>query len=291
MVDRRTTRRRLLASALALAGLTAVGVSEPEPCPTTVEEIAFTSDREGITNVYVMNADGAGLHQVTRIAYQSRRAGWQLFTVAVDGSDERRVSSLISWSPSWSPDGESLAFAAPRGGGTQIYVVSLRTEEEVQLTDNGATNGRPAWSPDGARIAFHSNVDGAVNVFVMDRDGRNPIRITQSESRDFLTSWSPDGERLAFCSKRDGNREIYTIHVDGTRPTRLTFDPTDDMLPTWSPDGEWIAFVSRRDGNDEIYLMRPNGSCVTRLTDSAGSDMYPTWRPVQDQAGEDAGNH
>ena len=264
----------------------------PSSCSETpAGTIAFSSSRDGNTDIYMISADGTGLQRVTtnsvqdlepcwspdgsRLAYQSRRPAWQIYTMLADGSDEEEVTSRLSWSPSWSPDGLSLAYAT----GSSIRRVFLVEERLDVLLYSSGDCGRPTWSPDGVLLAFHSNAAGNQDIYVMDARGGTPRRLTQEPSRELHATWSPDGTHLAFASDRDGNLEIYTIRADGSELTRITNHPAEDILPAWSPSGDWIAFVTNRDGNREIYTMRFDGSCVRRLTDNPGEDMYPAWKP------------
>jgi TolB protein len=255
------------------------------------ETIAFSSSRSGNTDIYLVSADGGDLRRVTtasveelepcwspdasRLAYQSRRPVWTLYSSLPDGSDERTLTSSLSWSPSWSPDGSSVAYST----GSSIRRVSVLTGEVDVLVASCGDCGRPAWSPDGAKMAFHSNASGNHDVYVLDLKDGTRHQLTSEPSRDFLAAWSPDGTRLVFTSERDGNLEIYTMRSDGSDVMRITNHPAADLLPAWSPSGDWIAFVTDRDGNREIYVMKPDGSSLRRLTDHPGDDMYPAWRP------------
>jgi len=253
--------------------------------------IAFSSSRDGNTDIYTIRADGSGLRRVTttssqelepcwrpdgvRLGYQARRPAWRIYTALVDGSDEQAVTNDLSWSPAWSPDGLTIAYST----GSSIQRAPALGGKSQTLVARCGDCGRPAWSPDGLSLAFHCDKAGNQEVYVLDLGSGDLRQLTHGPSRDFLATWSPDGTRLAFTSDRDGNLEIYAMRSDGSDPVRLTNHPAEDLLPAWSPSGEWIAFVSARDGNREIYLMRPDGSCVVRLTDHPGEDMYPAWKP------------
>ena len=219
--------------------------------------IAFGSDRDGRSEIYVMNADGSG---VTRLTYND----------AVDSS------------PAWSPDGRRIAFHSTLGGNWEIYVMNADGSGVTRLTHNDAFDGYPAWSPDGRRIAFDSQRDGNREIYVMDADGSGVARLTHNGDDDLTPSWSPDGRRIAFASGGRARLDIYVMNADGSGATRLT--DNDGGTPAWSPDGRRIAFTSERDGNPEIYVMNADGSGVTRLTyndarDLFLNDSFPAWSP------------
>ena len=253
--------------------------------------IAFASDRDGDLEIYVMNADGSALMQLT--------------------DDE-----AFNADPAWSPDGDRIAFASDRDGDFAIYVMNADGSDPLRLTTSAGDDVFPAWSPDGNRIAFVSNRDGDVAIYVMNADGSDPLRLTTSAGFDADPAWSPDGNRIAFVSNRDGDGdfaiyvmnamapircvsrpplastlippgrdgdvEIYVMNADGSDPLRLTTSAGADAGPAWSPDGDRIAFASARDGDGDlaIYVMNGDGSDPLRLTTSAGADAVPAWAPV-----------
>jgi Tol biopolymer transport system component len=136
------------------------------------ERIAFTSDRDGNTEIYVMNAD--------------------------DGSGQTRLTEDFQFdgSPRWSPDGERIAFDSNRGNQRGIFVMNADDGSDVtRLTDDG--NG-PAWSPDGEKIAFTSDRDAAEDsdqnaIYVMNStgaDSSNATRLTEPDSYYEDLDWS-----------------------------------------------------------------------------------------------------
>jgi Tol biopolymer transport system component len=233
-----------------------------------------------------------------QIAFSSDRDGnFEIYTMSEDGSDVTRLTEddANDFDPSWSPDGDKIAFVSFRDGSNnmEIYVMNADGTDQTRLTDNDdALDREPSWSPDGEKITFASNRDGNYEIYVMNADGTDQTRLTDNDDAlDREPSWSPDGESIAFVSDRDSIGEddevgdvnaIYTMDADdGSDVTRLTdTDVPLDSHPSWSPDGEKIAFVSFRDGNNEIYSMdADDGSDVTRLTDDTRNDLHPSWSP------------
>ena len=93
-------------------------------------KIAFSSTRDGNSEIYVMDIDG---RNHVRLTYDP-------------GTDE---------DPSWSPDGERIAFVSRRSGVRQIYVMDSDGQNLVRLTEE-SVNSEPTWSPDGKKDCVHS---------------------------------------------------------------------------------------------------------------------------------------
>ena len=220
--------------------------------PEPPGKIAFSSDRGGNSDIYVMDPDGGGVLRLTD-----------------DPAEDLQ--------PTWSPDGTRIAFVSNRDGNKEIYVMSATGGAATRLTNHTFDDLSPAWSPQLAnqRIAFVSSRTGNDEIFVMGADGSAQTNITQNMADDIDPSWAPSGTLLGFASNRDGDKyEIYRTPADGTgTPTRLTTNSFNDLSTTWPP-GQ-ITFQSDRDGNDEIYTISANGANPVRLTNNAAFDLDP----------------
>ena len=211
-------------------------------------------------DIYIMNANGTNLQQVT-----NHPAGDQY--------------------PVWSPDGTQLAFESFRGGNKEIYVMNIDGSEISNLTNNSADDFHPDWSPDGSQITFMSERNscaGCSEIYVMQADGSQQQRLTNFVNQHSITPiWSPNGEHIAFVSNPQGApSDIYIMSWNGENITNLTNNPNHvDRRPDWSPDGTHLAFVSERAGNPDIYLIDVESGEITQLTNDDAVDNQPYWRP------------
>lgn len=128
-------------------------------------KIAFVSDRGGTPQIYVMDAKGRGIRRLTfegsyntspswsadgkQIAYVGRYNGKnQIFMVKSDGTDVRQFTfSGNNESPSFSPDGQFLAFDSDRDGTHGVYIMNLYIEGQKRITPKKMKATSPEWSP------------------------------------------------------------------------------------------------------------------------------------------------
>ena len=187
---------------------------------STAGQIAFSSNRDGNYEIYLMGSDGGGVQQLT---------------------DTSRCNNTY---PAWSPDGTEIAFHSNCNGDFNVSIVNADGSNLHQVTFGAGANEFPAWSPDGTKIAFSNKIDDLYDVWVMNADGSNAHNLTNSPSNDWGSSWSPDGTQIAFDSDRDGSPEVYVMSADGGIPRRITntqlindrYMATPLSLPAWSPD-------------------------------------------------------
>ena len=180
------------------------------------KSIAFSSSRSGDPEIYTSDVSGTLARRITQfrgpdvsptfnprtgsqIAWISGRTGLpQLYIMDTDGSAVTRLTDTGYVSaPSWSPNGQFVAFGWNRKygpgapGGQDIYIMEIASKRWIQLTHGIGPCDFPSWSPDGRHLVFAN---------------------------------SPSG--------RDSSTRIMTMLVDGTERRALTSAGTD--MPNWS---------------------------------------------------------
>ncbi|MGZ4813851.1 MAG: Tol-Pal system beta propeller repeat protein TolB [Terriglobales bacterium] len=176
--------------------------------------MAFSSSRTGDPEIYIADNDGRNLKRVTayhgpdvsptwnpktgaQLAWVSGRTGLpQIYMMDSDGTNVQRVTDQgYAVSPSWSPNGQFLAFSwirhyGPGAPGNQdIYVMDIASKQFVQLTHEAGRNDFPSWSPDGRHLVFQSDRNGKWQIWSMLADGTQQQQLTKN-GENTQPNWS-----------------------------------------------------------------------------------------------------
>ena len=220
--------------------------------------------------------------------------GWQLYTINADGSDLVQLTNLAptssdSWAPSFSPDGQRIAFNygpvdANGNAHLDLYVINADGTGLTRLTHDGRSQA-PKWSPDGTRLAFarQSKLTGALVVTTMRADGTGAkIALTSDFWDSFADSYTPDGQ-INFDSTLGGFVSAeWIMNADGSNKKQLTPPPLEGGVSDVSSDGKHIVFTSHNNSPvpAAIFVMNVNGTSLKQLTHPGkASDVFPAFSP------------
>jgi hypothetical protein len=182
------------------------------------------------------------------------RALNDLYTMPL-GSQAKALTKDRFWKcdPAWSPDGLSLAYSTDRGGDLQIWVRTLATGEDRQITRHSGAALAPAWSRNGKTLAFLDQTGALHTAEVATGKIRQILPAIWEPGRP---SWSADGKTIALAAfkpysarYREGLSEILTVDVATSKTTyqphaaHKSLGVRGDDGPVWSPDGARLAYV------------------------------------------------
>jgi Tol biopolymer transport system component len=255
--------------------------------------ILFTSDREGSSGLYLVNADGSGLRRLVRegddaswspdgdrIAFLGNSGDTEGFgfnavlkVVQANGLGLRQVSPSNADSYSWSPDGSRLSWVEIFAGRDALWVVNADGTGEKRIVPEDATD--PAWSPDGRTIAFILERQLEGDLFLVDvASGEQRLLVRDAHG---APAWSPDGSKIVFIRETPTfDEDLYVANSNGSGVRKLTITPADyELKAQWSPDGGAIAFSGSFKGRLATYVVKADGS--GRHLVGRGSGM--SWSP------------
>ena len=225
----------------------------------------------------------------------------QIFIMDSNGNDKIQLTSNPSNAsqPSWSPDGQRLAFMS-----YTIEILDLETLEVTRPFEQSGLNvSDPVWSPTGDRLVFSAiDVKSETRVlYISTIDGSNLHQFTDGD--DEKPAWSPDGKHIAFLhietSDQEGRSEESTVlrTMDLSRESwhDFQFPPGVQIYsgPKWSPDGQHVLIVGSRlittslgkESRNAIYSIDVGSSTLSIILtakNTLGIDP-PGWFPVSRQ--------
>jgi TolB protein len=292
--------RRLLwlVAGMATALLPAKGQNSAQPvthggAPAVSPDglkIAFLSDRDGTTDLYLISADGTGETRLTRTPETESQPGWsadgktiwfavfandssRIFSIEPDGKNQRLLGTVSGRAMRLSPDGKHVLYWIGTWTAMRLFVSDLDGSEVRQLTDGSGVVWGSRWSPDGGRIAFADyDSNHVLQVHVMNADGSDRRQVTHfapSDGSAQMPAWSPDGVKLAVQSGAKGKpAHIWVLDVSTGAAQKLGAhdSPYQDEVPAWFSDGKRIAFQSDRTGKMEVWVMNADGSAQRQVT-------------------------
>lgn len=155
-------------------------------------KITFTSGRSGSSEIWICDADGSNLVQLTALG-------------------------VLSGTPRWAPDGEHIALDSRPNGHSHIFVISVRGGQPRPITTGESENSVPSWSRDGKWVYFTSNRTGPWQLWKVPAEGGEPIQVTKHTG--YAGFESVDGREFYYVKTNAGG--IWKQPVDGGEETQV----------------------------------------------------------------------
>ena len=286
-------------SLLILASVVGLTMTHAQQSPVGVQEPAWSPDGKRIA-----------------VSYFDR-----IWTLTPEGKHAKPIDSLppsdIEREPAWSPDGNRLAYAADRGEGFDIFVVSLRngvaSSTPVAVTTMAGDERWPSWTSDGRLVFAHRDAPPAgkhgdaslqydiyLTMQVSGSDAwQAPIALTDTKDSETYPRVSPDGTKVAFVSERDSedDLDLWWMSIPpasimkpiplGARPPK----PVTSSVESKGADGKPLRAnrITRVRGNEAYPSWAPDNARIAfyAVRDGIGSVWVATAEPPRPEANED----
>jgi hypothetical protein len=175
--------------------------------------------------------------------------------------------------------GQNGKIAFTRGG--DIWTMNPDGSNQVNLTNDGTSQGSPAWSADGSEIAFTQSPGSGTGIWKMHADGAGRIKLSDGTTGDFDPSWSPDDQKILFtsCCPPGHDFTVETMNADGTGRTVLSDNLAELFRTDWASDGS-KAWVEADKCNGYVSVFMTTFGLLTGSTCGNGPNSdTPSWSP------------
>lgn len=228
--------------------------------------IAFTSNRDGKKDVWVMKWDGSDLRNISS-----------------DAADDRL--------PSWSPDGKEILVVSDKANNTyQLYILSWDGKYKDQITTSTGSKDSPAWKKDGTRIAYVASGKvytvkrrGGDEEQILPPHGTPDLSAFQGGASAYISaSWSSDGNKM-LCVQMANQDQIASVVdlADNEKP--VTIITAQEVDVSWSPTGHKIAVAYIDYGGKHGLAIFDNDTLDLQELISSKGDTFgflkPSWSP------------
>jgi TolB protein len=267
---------------------------------TQRSSLVFAANVDGNWDLFMVEEDGSNLLRLTSTPYDEKDPSWSpdykeivyatsdggLNIINVKTKEHRQLDIEVKTnpktSPSFSPDGKSIAFVesiAATTDDTHLKIFNLERKINKKVLVQYGPQFWPVWSPDGRRIVYgsaHCSVDcGRIiqELWITDANGGYARQLLMTNSLCQQPDWSRDGKRIAFASDKNGNLDIWILSLEDWKLEQITHDTSLDASPAWSPEGDKLAFISTRSGRMEIWIKELETGVLERLRPFGDRDV------------------
>lgn len=222
-------------------------------CKTTSDKILFSSNRNGNSDIYIMDSKGRVVEQIT------------------DKKSEE-------WSPVWINENE-ISYLSQERDQISIFIHNIQTDKRSKIEHP------EKCLLDDKNIIYSKFSNKQIytckgEIYLFDRETNSTANLTsQISGRANYIAWGENKNEITFTSNHEGNNEIYLLNLESMKLENLTGNDANDERGDISPDGKFIVFSSDRfqKGNQDIVIQNLQTREVERVTNTKGTELIARW--------------
>ena len=244
-----------------------------------------------ITDIQVSPDKSKILYGVTYVSIEQNKTNRDLFTMSVDGSDKKQITSTAKSENNaiWIKNGSKIAFLSSESGSSQIWMMNADGTNRVQISDIDGDIQGFKFSPDERKVMYIKNI--AYNESIEKKHEDLPKSSGRVINNLMYKHWDTWIEEIphTFIADFDQQKIINSVDIIEGEPYELPILPFGgiDQL-SWSPDGKTIAYSCKKktgknyaeSTNSDIYLYDIASKTSKNITEGMmGYDTTPLYSP------------
>lgn len=186
--------------------------------------------------------------------------------------------NVSSISPSWSPDGRSIALSVSNGGNYDVYVANANGGGLRQLTQERSIDTEPQWA-DNNTIVFTSDRGGQPQLYQVSANGGSASRM--SFNGNYNAGASIAGNKVAMVRQDGGNFRIAVMNAASREELTVSRGSLDES-PALAPNGTMVLYATDAGARSSLAVASDNGKAHQVLYSQAGDVRDPAWSPYLD---------
>lgn len=180
-----------------------------------------------------------------------------------------RKSKYPLMHPTWSPDGNSIAYVEFENEKSSLVIQELDSGNIKNITSFTKHNGAPAFSPDGSKIACVLSRNGSLNIYIINLNSKNIKFLTNENSNNTEPRWFSDNKSIAYTSDQTGIPQIYKKKEDEVNfIERLSWNRLYNQDVDVSSDSEFLVMINTINNKQNIVKYNMKSEFSQKLTDT-----------------------